>query len=485
MTTSYSVTTGRRSASMLEAFFRPRGVAIAGASSDASNPGHAVLVNLLEAGFSRPLAVIQPGASTVLGVPAYPDLDSVPGPVEMLVLALPPHTTPDIVQAIGRRARHRRDLKVVVAISVGFAETGTAQGRAWQEELAAGCHAAGVRLMGPNSAGVTDHRARLDTSLLSGLHRRPGGISLLSESGAMSAWLGLQWASLPISVGLNKMVSLGNAADVATAEVLDYLGQDQSSRAIGLCLESLPDGQALLAAAGVAAQRKPVVLLANAGDGALAVDRSLQDGTFSQHGLVLVDRADDFAVALNAFDKLPLPLGGRVAVLTNAGGPGHHTLDALRARGLTMGRLSPAATAMLRETLPPFANVGEPDGLVEMTGGVGPRQAAQAVAATLRDPGVDAVVFLFVPTRLNTAEPVAAELLQLLPGVKRNSLDKPFFPVLLAGQGGERARRLLEENAILTFASPNQAATALTAMVRYSVHRRTLTAGPADSGRAL
>jgi acetyltransferase len=465
-----SIGTPAKQAAGLESMFRPRGVAIAGAAGDPSRPGHQVLNNLLEAGYPGHIAVIDPQVSAVLGVPAYPALDHVPGPVEMLILTGPADSTPGMVAEIQQRVRVRKDLKVVAVMAGGFSETGTAEGRAWQAELVAGCSAAGVRVVGPDSGGLIDNKRRLDTTWLTGVVRQPGGVSLLSQRGAMGAWLALEWGAQPAPIGLNKLISLGNMADVSMAEMLDYLAEDTSTRTVGLCLESDTEDRALLAAAGRVAARKPTVVL-KVGRYAHG-SHADPDQAFRQYGLIRCRRVDDFIVTLKAFDKLPVPLGGRVSVLTNAGGPGAYALDCLGAPGLTLGKFSPATRMMLVATLPHFATVDEPDGYVNMTCGVPARQVAQAVAAVLRDPGVDAVIHLFVPSRLTSAEEVARELLLLLPGIKRHSLDKPYLPVLLAGQGVAGARRLLEENGVPTFGSPDQAAAALAAMVRYNSERQ-------------
>lgn len=486
----------RRAAGALEPVFRPRGIAIAGASADAAKPGHQVLNNLLEAGYPGHIAVINPKAAPVLGVPGYPALDHVPGPVEMLILTVPAMTTPEMTEAITLRARMRKDLKVVVAIAGGFGETGTEEGASWQSQLAEGCRAAGVRLVGPNCVGIIDNKNRVDTTFLTGTWRRPGGVSLLSQSGAMGAWMMLEWAAQPVPTGLNKFISLGNMADVDMAEMMDFLGQDTATRAVGLYMEGSPAARSLLEAAGHVASRKPVVVLkagrtgsgsdaARSHTGALAGADAIYDGAFRQFGLIRAERVDEFIVTLNAFDKLPMPLGGRVSVLTNAGGPGIYALDCLSDKGLTLSTFSASTRTALAGLLPPFASIGHPDGHVDMTGGVTAKQIAQSVAAALRDPGADAVIHLFVPTKLTSAEEVARELLLLLPGLKRHSLDKPYLPVLLAGHGVAAARKLLEENRVLTFGSPDQAAAALSALVRYSIDRQPPPMEAAVDGRTL
>lgn len=492
----HSPATGRQALETLDAMFRPRGIAIAGASGDATKPGHQVLHNLLEAGYPGHIACLNPKADQVLGVPAYPTLDHVPGPVEMLILAVPAKTTPEMVQAIADRAAIRKDLRVVVAIGGGFGETGSPEGLSWQEQLREGCRAAGVRLVGPNCVGIIDNKNRVDTTFLTGVVRRPGGVSLLSQSGAMGAWMALEWGGQPVPIGLNKFISLGNMAEVDMAEVLEYLAKDTSTRAVGLYVEGHPQARTLLEAAGRLASRKPVVVLkvgrtdqgsdaAKSHTGALAGADLIYDGAFTQYGLVRARRVDDFIVTLHAFDRLPLPLGNRIAVLTNAGGPGVYALDCLGDNGLSLGRFSPSTRTMLQAILPPFASIGHPDGHVDMTGGVTPKQVAQSVAAALRDPGIDAVVHLFIPTKFTSAEAMAQELLALLPGLKRHSLDKPFFPVLLAGHGVAAARKLLEEAGVPTFGSPDQAAAALAAMIRYSMDRQPPAMGAAvDGGKA-
>jgi len=483
VSTRYLDSTGRAATSSLEPLFRPRGIAIAGGLQSPGAAGYHVLTSLLESGFAGHIAVVHSRETSVQGVVAYTDLESIPGPVELLVLATPANAVAEAVEAIRKRAFHRKDLKVVVAIGGGYAEAGTPDGFARQKDLLQGCMAAGVRLVGPNCQGVLDNRSRLDTTYLTGIGRRAGGISLLSQSGSMGAWLALEWASQPTPVGLCKFISLGNMADVDMTEVLAYLETDPLTRAIGLYVEGHAQAKSLLEAAGSAAARKPVVVLkvgrssvggeaVRAHTGLLPGPDPIYEAAFRQFGLIRAERTDDFAGILNAFDRLPLPLGGRVAVLTNAGGPGVYALDALMRYGLTPGRFSNATRMTLAATLPSCALVGEPQGYVDMTASVGPRQMAQAVAAVLRDPGIDAVFPLFIPTRFNAAEQMAQEMLQLLPGVMRNSLDKPLLQVLLGGSSVARARRLLEENAILTFGSPDAAAAALGALLRFSLGRQ-------------
>lgn len=470
---------------MIESLFRPRGIAVAGASRHPTKPGHQVLRNLLAAGYPGQIALVHPFAQSILGIPAYPDLEQVPTTVEMLILALPAAATPAIADAIVRRKRARGDLAVVVSLAGGYAESATEEGRRMQERLAAACRAAGVRLLGPNCLGVVDARNRLDTTFLIGHHREASGISLLSQSGSMIAWVTRECQALPHPVGLNKFVSVGNMADLSLAELMDYLGRDPSTRTIGLYLEAVSDPKPLLEAARRAAFRKPVVVLKSGrtpvGDraafrhtGAVSDDTPFDDDVARQYGLLPVRRVDEFVATLATFDRLPLPLGTRVAVLTNSGGGGVYALDTLAARGVTLARLSPATTATLRKLLPPFAVIGDPDGYVDSSAGVGPRQTAQAVAALLRDPGVDAVVQLFVPTPFNTAEEMARDLLRLLPGIRRNSLAKPLFPVLLGGSEVLPARRLLEEGGMMTFSSPEEVGAALAAMLRYAMARQRL-----------
>lgn len=474
-------------AASLEPLFRPRGIAIAGASLDPTKPGHQVLRNLLEAGYPGPIAVIHPKAESILGTVAFPDLTKIPATVEMLILALPVATTPAMVESIRQRQKQRGDLRVVVALAGGFAESGTDEGRKYQEMLVTACRELGIRLVGPNCLGIIDNRNRIDTTFIAGVQRRAGGIALLSRSGAVGAWLALEWATMPVPAGVNKLISLGNTADLTMADVLEYLERDPHTRSIGLYVEAPPD-KALAQAAGRAALRKPVVLLqvgrTESGAKAARCHTSVspasavrQSGSStglagSPDGLIQTQRMDEFGAILSAFDRLPLPLGGRVGVLTNAAGPGVYTLDALADRGVSLANPSPAGQASMRSILPPFATVSQPVGYVDMTEGVGPRRVAQAVAVALRDPGVDAVLFLFVPSAFNTAEEMARELLSLLPGLKRNSLEKPLYLVLLAGQPVAKARKMLEEAGMVTFDSPDHAAAALSAMVGYSLWRQ-------------
>ncbi|MGE5674094.1 MAG: acetate--CoA ligase family protein, partial [Mycobacterium leprae] len=222
--------------------------------------------------------------------------------------------------------------------------------------------------------------------------------------------------------------------------------------------------------------------------GALAGADQIYDGAFRQYGLIRANRLDDFTVMLQAFDRLPLPKGARVAVITNAGGPGVYSLDALSDQGLALGHFSAETRATLATILPPFASIGHPDGHVDTTGGVVPSQVARTVATILRDPGIDAVIHLFIPTKFTPAVETAQELLNLLPEVKQNGLDKPFFPVFMSGKGVEAARQLLESSGLPSFGSPDQVAVTLGAMVRYSREQQqpaTAAMNPPESVSAL
>lgn len=463
----------------LETLFRPKGIAVLGAGDNPKEPGYQILHSLLSSGYPGHLAAIDSAAEPIWGIQSYPNLQSVPGPVEMLISTIPAEMTPHVVEAIRERVARRHDLRTVVAVGRGFAETGTSEGLDYQRLLTNVCRESGVRLLGPNCVGVIDNHHKLNATFLSGVYRQAGGISFVSQSGGMAVWLAKAFASFPQPAGLNKLVHVGNMADLDLAETLEYLGNDPSTRVIGLYLEGDPDFAALSAATHHAGELKPIVCLragrshasreaAATHTGSTLKPEPVHEMDLRQLGLIEASRMDLFAATLCALDRLPLPLDRRIAVLTNAGGAGVYTLDLLAEHGLEPAPFSRATQAMLEVILPSTANIGTPDGYVDTTGGIEPDQMAQAVAVVLRDPNIDAVIQIFAPTKGASGEEMAHELAMLMPALKRHSLEKPLFPILVAGDAMLPARRIMEEHGMPTFATPDEAVAALAAMIQFS-----------------
>ncbi len=487
----------------MRAFFSPAGCAVVGASRDPAKPGHQMLRSMLDAGFpAGRLFPVNPGETEIAGLPAYPDLSSIPGRVELAVLMVPPRALDTVLADVAGRASRRRDLAALIVTAGGYAELGTAEGRDRQAKLAEAARAAGVRLMGPNCIGVIDTRSHVDTTFLHGVVRRPGAIGFVSQSGALGAWFLQMLSAEPEPVGFSKFVSLGNMADLDMAETLDYLRADPATGVIGLYLEGTADPRPLLAAIARASAEKPVVVLktgrsatggaaATSHTGALAGPDRVWDGALRQAGALRADGMEEFVDTLRILaggHRPPVRAPLRVFLVTHAGGPGVYTMDLLaaRPRHVTMARVSPETKAALRAAVPPMSSVCRPEGHLDMTASATPEQHAEVVKLLLRDPGVDALVTLDLPIRFLGEEVVAAALAGAWREVAgERAADggaaaggaagqeaglagggKIFLPLLMHGKWSEAGRRVLESAGLTALGGPDRVVDVLADLAR-------------------
>lgn len=474
----------------METFFSPRGIAVIGASRDPSRLGSLVLQNLLAAGYSGPIWPVNPSAEEIMGRPAAASLSEVPEPVEMVVLALRAEALPDFLTDLEKRMAIRGDVRALVAIGAGFLEDGTPEGAERQERLKATCRRLGIRLLGPNCIGVINTRTGVDTTFLSDPHRHKGGVSLATQSGALVAWLYGLWAGEPAAPGLAKVVSTGNAADVDLAEAVEYLAQDPETTCAGIYVEGTTQARRLLQSISEAAAQKPVVVLKGgrsaAGEaaafshtGSMAGAGALWEGALKQAGALQATTTEEFSVMLAAGERLWPYLAGisgpalRLALLTNAGGPGVLASDALfgHVRGqkpvLVPAVFDSLTREMLTASLPRGAACGRPDGYVDTTAAAGPREQAAALSIALRDPNVDAAYMIALPTPASPADAVADAILGALAEIPPEAARKPVMIIMAAGQHQAAGRQILTEAGRPVFASVNEAARALRALAEY------------------
>lgn len=458
----------------LAALFRPRGVAVLGASRAAGSIGQAIVRNLIDGGFTGPVFPVNPSARAVCSVPCYPAIEDVPGPVDLAVVAVPAPAVPDVVRRCGARG-----VGAVVVVSAGFREAG-GEGVAREDALRAAAAAHGVRVVGPNCMGVlsTDPEVRLDASFAA-VRARPGGVAFASQSGALGEALLARAAELDL--GLSAFVSLGNRADVGPADLLAWWEDDPRTRVVLLYLEGLGDPRAFArAAARVARAGKPVLAVKSgrtaAGarasashTGALAGGDEATTTLLEQCGVLRVTRVEGLFNLARAFARQPVPRGPRVAIVSNAGGPGIMAADAATAYGLEVPPLAPATQAALRAALVPGASVVNP---VDAIATASAEAMGRAVELALADPGVDALLAIYVGPSVMDVRAVAGALVA---GVDRarGAAEAPGpgagKPVLVCFMGGrvDEARQVLRAAGIPAYDFPEDAAQALGAMARY------------------
>jgi acyl-CoA synthetase (NDP forming) len=382
----------------LEALFAPRSVAVLGASRDSTKLGFQLLKNVKEGGFAGALYPVNPAGEPILGLATVPVVEALPEGIDLALVSLPAAVVPSAIRALAAR-----QARAAVVLSSGFGEVGE-DGRSVQTELLATARAAGLRLVGPNCMGVYSSPAALNGTYFWDLPRRPGGIGIVSQSGA---YAGLVFRHLGTrDLGVARCLSIGNQADVEIAEVIEYLIDDPATTLIACVIEDVRDGERFVAAAERAVGRKPVVVLK--GGGSEAGRRAAASHTGSLAGptavfraaclyarVVLAEETEEFfdAIETLAIAGKARPATPRLAIITISGGPSVVAADCAERAGLTVPALGEAARRELRPLLPPFAAVGNP---VDLTPQAAPSRLGEAVRVVFDEPAIAGAVALDV-----------------------------------------------------------------------------------------
>jgi acetyltransferase len=442
-------------------FFAPRGIVVVGASADSAKLGHGVARNLSACGFPNPIHFVNPAGGPLLGRTVHRAVASVPDPVDLAVLVLPARAVPAALSACAERG-----IRAAIIASSGFREVGP-EGAALESECVRVAREHTIRFMGPNCVGVLDTRLPLDTTFLPPPPPRPGEIAFLSQSGATCSAV-IDWAN-GHGIGLSRLVSVGNEADLTTTDFLGPLAEDPHTRVIALYLEGLGQGRRFVELAREVARTKPIIALKagrTAGGrravvshtGALAGEDRAVDAAFRRSRVIRAGTSEELLDWACALAWCPLPEGRAMAVLTNAGGPGVLAADALEANGLTLAELAVATRDALRDLLPSAASVGNP---VDMLASASPQQFATALRFLLADRNVQGVLVVIPPPPAHAAEVVAEALVPIA-----RAAAKPIA-IALAGEClVRRAGDVFAAAHIPAYRFPERAASALAVLTR-------------------
>jgi acetyl coenzyme A synthetase (ADP forming)-like protein len=455
----------RAAAESVRALLRPRSVAVVGASRKAGSIGAALVANLKEFGFRGEIHPVNPGATEIAGLRAYRTLSEIPGQVDMAVVAAPAPAVESVVAECARIG-----VRGVVVISAGFAEV-SEEGRAAQARMRDLARAAGMRLVGPNCMGVlnTDPEVRMHATFAP-LQPVPGNVGFLSQSGALGLAV-LDYARR-LNIGLSTFVSVGNKADVSGNDLLSYWREDAGTDVIGLYLESFGNPRRFARLAPVVARHKPIVAVkagrtaagsraASSHSASLACLDVAVDALFEQAGVIRTETLEDLFDVVALLATQPVPAGPRVAVVTNAGGPGILLADACEARGLTLPELAPETAAGLRAFLPPTASVRNP---VDLIASASPEAFERAVGLAGADPNVDSVVVIYVPPLAINTDEVAEAIAR---GAGQVPAEKPVATVFLSSKGAPAAIARGPRGRLPSYSFPENVARALAATVKY------------------
>jgi acetyl coenzyme A synthetase (ADP forming)-like protein len=448
---------------------RPASVAVIGASRRAGTVGGEVVRNLLAAGYSGPLHLVNAKGGEVAGRPSVRSIADVEGDVELAIIAVP-------AAAVVETARQcaAKGVRALVVLTAGFAEVG-ADGRARQDELVAVCRAAGMRMVGPNCLGIANlhHRTGLNATFAPG-EPMPGSVAFASQSGAFGIAAIDEAAAR--GIGLSSFVSMGDKADLSGNDFMEYWEQDPDTAVLLLYLESFGNPRRFGRIARRITQDKPIVAVksgrtaagrraASSHTGALlAASDVTVDALFAHAGVLRAETVGEMFDVAGLLARQPLPRGDRVAVLTNAGGPGILCADACEAEGLRIQPLSAATRARLAAALPPEASTANP---VDMIAAATAEQYEHSLRVLLEDEEVDAVVTIFVRPLGTRAADVARAIAAAAEGADR--------PVLAVWLGADRPAAV-DTGSVPRFATPEEAVRALGHAVRHARHR----AAPSD-----
>jgi acyl-CoA synthetase (NDP forming) len=399
MSTDEAATLG--TVSSLRPFFRPNAVAVVGASRDPASIGYRLLAALLSSGFSGSVYAVHPQAAELHGLRPYRSLAELPQRPDLVVIAVPRQAVLGVVDECGTLG-----VPAVVVISAGFAELG-AEGRLLQQQLAEKVRRHGMRLIGPNCLGVlaTGPHTRLNATFVP-VSPPAGRIAMSSDSGALS--LALLAAATQLGLGISSCVSVGNRADVSSNDLLEYWEQDETTRVILLYLESFGNPRRFARIARRVGRCKPIVAVkggrtragrraAGSHTAALAVPDAAVAGLFQQTGVIRAETLEELLDLAAVLECQPLPAAGRVAILTNAGGPAILCADASEAAGLVLPELSPDTRRQLAAFLPATASLANP---VDMIASATPDDYRRAVQILLHCGEVDALVVIYVSPTL-------------------------------------------------------------------------------------
>lgn len=459
----------------LAKLFMPTSIAIVGASERAGALGKFVFENAVNANFQGTLYPVNPKHRSVMGYKAYASINDLPAAPDLVVIASPAASVPEVLRAAGLRG-----VRAAVVLSAGFAEIGR-QGAELGARVEAEARKHGIRWVGPNCLGIIRPSIGLNVTFANA-GATSGSLALISQSGAVCTAI-LDWAA-STEIGFSSVISLGGALDLDFGELLDYLIHDPETKSILLYIEGIRDARRFMSALRAAARVKPIIVLKagrNASGalavashtGALAGSDKVWDSALARAGAVRVDSSMQlFAAArLLADPRVAKALrGNRLAIVANGGGPGVVAADAAEKNGLVLATLQDSTLDALNKTLPAHWSHANP---VDIIGDATPERFSDALRAVIADTSVDAVLTMFCPQSITSAEDaVAAVVPHAIQAL--DSGAKPVFTSWLGGASIAKARAMLDEAGVPNFLTPESAVDAFSYLARFSEHQKLL-----------
>jgi acetyl coenzyme A synthetase (ADP forming)-like protein len=449
----------------IDTFFTPSSVAVIGASTNPEKLGYAVVKNLLDGGYAKRGKVypINPNASEILGFKVYPTVLEVPDPIDLAVIVIPYPHVPEALRTCGQKG-----IPSTIVISAGFREAGK-EGLEREMELVEICQKYNLRLIGPNCLGVIDSFTPLNASFAAGTPPS-GPMAFMSQSGALgTAVLDIALAG---QLGLSKFVSLGNKADVSEIDLLQAWVKDKNSKVILIYSEGMPSGQEFIHVARQVTRLKPVVAIksgvtqsgsraVSSHTGSLAGSEQAYQAAFHQAGILRAESMESLFDMALALGYQPALRGDRIAIITNAGGPGILATDALEKSGLALARFELETIHALEQYLPDAASAANP---VDVLGDARADRYQFALKQVAKDPNVDGIMVLLTPQAMTEIDETAKVIASL-----EQHIDIPILGCFMGEARIQSGIEILTQNGIPNYPFPERAANAFKAMSGYRV----------------
>ncbi len=454
----------------LEPMLKPKSVAVIGASRDSDKVGHIILENYINGGYSGRLYAVNKNADgAILGVDTYKSILKIRDRIDLAVIAIPAQYVPDALEECGEA-----HVKTAVVVSGGFAEVGETE---LQDRIVEIADRYEIAMLGPNCLGVMDPRSRVDTLFLPTYKlskAQIGGVSFVAQSGAVGSTV-LDLISQE-GFGLSKFFSYGNAAQVDEVDILNYLMKDEETKVIVMYIEGIKRGREFIEIAKKVTKVKPVVVLkagrtaagisaAHSHTAALAGSYEAHEAVFRQFGFTIAKDISELIYYSKIFAYESAPAGGNVAIITNGGGTGVLTADAISStKHLTMGELSEGVKKSLRSRMPSLVNIRNP---LDLAGDADAKRYEDALTAVAADKNIDIIVAIVLFQTPGADSRLAAEIIKI-----KQTVEKPMVVISMGSQYTEMHKIMMESGGVPVYDSPASAAMALEGLFRYGAYKK-------------
>ena len=448
----------------LEKIFDPESIAVIGASDTEGSVGYSLVKNLTQKGFEGKVYPVNIKKEEILGIKAYKTVGEIQEKVDLAIIATPANTVPLIVEECGKAG-----IVGIIIVSAGFKEIGQ-EGKELENRIWEIKRKYNLRIIGPNCLGIIRPSIKLNATFSNKIPK-PGNIAVISQSGALGAAM-LDWA-IHENIGFSNFVSIGSMIDVDFGDLIDYFGNDPQTKSILMYVEGITQARKFMSAARHFARTKPIIVVkagkfsesakaAASHTGALTGSDMTYNAAFRRAGIVRVEHIGDLFNCAEVLGVQPLPRGPRLAIVTNAGGPGVMTADALIAEGGKLAKLDSKTIIELDKVLPPFWSRGNP---IDILGDAKSDRYEAVLNACMKDDNIDGLLIIYTPQGVADPTKIAKSITKM---VKKRGCSKPILTSFMGYEEVDEANKFLNQNNIPTYSTPEQGIKTYMYMYQYS-----------------